>query len=593
MRNFTRSPWRTAFLLLLTGLVIGGFALSLSGQGEVSWGGDPTLFFWNTLPVLLMLFFLWLLTGFSWLATLVTGGGVFLLAVSNYFKVLYRSEPVVWEDLTLLQEAGQMAEEYSMTLTPQMWAFAGAILVCTVLLFFLGKGRPGPTPRLLTLTAAGLACLLFVEEVCPNEDRYQALAGDYMGSQAYAATGLVYPFLYSYGEYEREHAAYNAPQAEAILAEYTDGVIPEEKKVNLVTIQLEAFADLSVYDIQGISPSVYDDFHAMLDESYSGTLVTDVFAGGTTETEWALITGGNRHDDFAVETNSAAWYLKSQGYTANGSHPCNEWFYDRLHVNPNLGLDDYLFTENYYYQFVPEGQNVAYDDVFFPDLEKRLGDHFASSEDPLFSFNVTYQGHGPYNEEFTYWGSSYCTGDYPEAISNVLNHYLYLVRDTADRVTSFLDVLEGQEEPVVLLLYGDHKPWMGFNGAYYEALGISLDTSTTEGFLNYYSTWYAIWANPAAKEVLGQDFVGQGPDLSPCFLMNEVFRLCGWEGSAYMQAQRETAEALPVLHTTGWVKEKGVYRPEASEEGQALVDRFQNLSWYDRTHFGTLQDAAS
>ena len=44
MRNFTRSPWRTALLLLLTGLVISGFALSLSGQGEVSWGGDPPSF---------------------------------------------------------------------------------------------------------------------------------------------------------------------------------------------------------------------------------------------------------------------------------------------------------------------------------------------------------------------------------------------------------------------------------------------------------------------------------------------------------------------------------------------------------------------
>ena len=527
MRKFTRSPWLTAFLLLLVGILYTALSLSLSGQGEVTWGGDPTIFFWNALPVVLMLLFLWLLSGFSWLSGFITGAGVFLLAVSNYFKVLYRSEPVVWEDLTLLQEAGQMAEEYSMTLTPQMWTFVGAILGCSVLLFFLGKGRPKATPRLLTLTAAGMACLIFVEEVCPNQDRYEALAGDYSGPQAYAATGLVYPFLYSYGEYERIHAAYNGPAAEAILAEYTDGVIPEEKKVHLVTIQLEAFADLSVYDIEGINPTVYDDFHALLEESYSGRLVTDVFAGGTTETEWALITGGNRHDDFAAETNSTAWYLKSQGYTANGGHPCNEWFYDRLHVNPNLGLDDYLFTENYYYQFVPEGQNVAYDDVFFPDLEDRLGDYFRENEAPLFSFNVTYQGHGPYNEEFTYWGSSWCTGDYPDHVSNVLNHYLYLVRDTADRVTHFLDFLERQDEPVVLLLYGDHKPWMGYNGTIYEALGVSLDTSTTEGFLNYYSTWYAIWANPAAKEALGQDFVGEGPDLSPCFLMNEVFQLCG------------------------------------------------------------------
>lgn len=585
MRKFNRSPWFTALLLLAAGVAYSFLSLSLSGQGEITWGGDPILFFWNTLPILLLLFLLWLAFGFAWVASLVTGGGVFLLAAANYFKVLYRSEPVVWADLTLLKEAGQMAEEYAMTFTPLMYGFLGAVLAVTVLLFFLGKGRPRAEVRLLSLTAVGLACLACFTEVYPDEDRYEALAGDYTGPQAYAATGLVYPFLHSYGEYVSIHAAYNAPKAEAILSQYTDGIIPQEKKVNLVTIQLEAFADLSVYDIEGIAPDVYDDFHALLAESYSGRLVTDVFAGGTTETEWALITGGNRHDDFATETNSTAWYLKSQGYTANGSHPCNEWFYDRLHVNPNLGLDDYLFTENYYYQFVPEGQDVAYDDVFFPDLETRLEDYFENHEEPLFSFNVTYQGHGPYNLEYTYWGSSYCTGDYPAHISNALNHYLYLVKDTADRVTGFLDFLEGLEEPVVLLLYGDHKPWMGYNGSIYEELGISLDTSTEEGFLNYYSTWYAIWANPAAKETLGHDFVGEGPDLSPCFLMNEVFTLCGWEGSGYMQAQRETAQTLPVLHTTGWVKENGVYTQEPSQESQALMDRFQNLSWYDRTHW--------
>ena len=38
---------------------------------------------------------------------------------------------------------------------------------------------------------------------------------------------------------------------------------------------------------------------------------------------------------------------------------------------------------------------MAYDDVFFPDLEARLTEYFATNEAPLFSFNVTYQGHGP------------------------------------------------------------------------------------------------------------------------------------------------------------------------------------------------------
>ena len=56
---------------------------------------------------------------------------------------------------------------------------------------------------------------------------------------------------------------------------------------------------------------------------------------------------------------------------------------------------------------------------------------------------------------------------------------------------------------------------MGNNGSMYAELGISLDTTTEEGFRNYYSTWYLIWGNQAAKDLLGEDFQGQGPDLSP------------------------------------------------------------------------------
>ena len=49
--------------------------------------------------------------------------------------------------------------------------------------------------------------------------------------------------------------------------------------------------------------------------------------------------------------------------------------------------------------------------------------------------------------------------------------------------------------------------------------------------------------------------------------MNEVFELIGWEGSAYMQAQRETAHTLPVLHTTGWAEENGVLTPTPLSRG--------------------------
>ena len=49
-----------------------------------------------------------------------------------------------------------------------------------------------------------------------------------------------------------------------------------------------------------------------------------------------------------------------------------------------------------------------------------------------------------------------------------------------------------------------------------------------------------------------------------------------------MQAQHEVAEALPVLHTTGWYLENGEISQNLSPRGQELVERFQNLSRWDR-----------
>ena len=582
-----RSPWLTLLLLLAVGVMISGFSLAFSGSEGISWGGSPVLFFWNTLPILLLLGLVWLASGLSWLAVLVTGTLIFLLTGANYFKVMFRDDPMVWSDLFRIREGFQMSGQYDVKLTPLMGVWIAAMIAAAVLLFFLGKGKPRATVRMMALTAVGMFSLVCFNYIYPNDQRYTQMAGDYAKDEgeAYAATGIVYPFFHSAGDYMNSQGNYDERAAREELNQYTDATIPEDKKVNLITIQLEALADLSVFDIDGLSPDVYKDFHDIQAASYSGNLITDIFAGGTTETEWAFITGGNRHGDFKTKTDSTAWYLKSQGYTANGAHPCRDWFYDRKNVNPNLGLDDYLFTDNYYYQFVEKDADVAYDDVFFPDLQNRLTEYFQTNDAPLFSFNVTYQGHGPYNTEKTYWGSEYCTGNYDPKTLNALNNYFHLVQDTSHYVKEFMSYLDSLDEPVVLVLYGDHKPWMGNHGVIYEGMGISLDTTTEQGFRNYYSTWYTIWGNQAAKTQLGQSFQGQGPDLSPCFLMNQVFEMIGWEGSAYMQAQRETAHMLPVLHTTGWVEENGVLTDSPSPAAKARMEDFQNLSQYDRTKY--------
>lgn len=579
-----KHPALTALLLLGVGILYSDFSLMLSAKDGISWGGDPMLFALNTIPVLLMLALVWLCTGWAWLACLVTGAVVFLITGGNYFKLMFRDDPLVWGDIFRIREGLGMSDQYEVAFTPLMWAWLGVIVAATVILILLGRGRPKATLRLLALTAVGMVALCCFFDFYPDRDRYVALAGDNAGSETdcYVACGVLYPFFYSAGGESKWE--YDPAAAEQYLSRFADEDIPADKKVDFITIQLEAFSDLSVFDVKGLSPDVYANFHALLDQSFHGTLITDIFAGGTTETEWAVLTGGNIHDDFSHPTDSVAWYFKDQGYTVNGSHPCNDWFYDRLHVNPNLGFEDYLYTENYYRVkgIIGKQDDVAYDNDYFPDLEKRLAEYFASDDTPLFSFNVTYQGHGPYRDDKTYWGNDFCKGGYSRASDNILNNYFYVVQNTMEHMVKFTSFLNTIDRPIVLTLYGDHKPWLGDENSVYEELGINLDTADPEGFWNYYSTWYLVWANNRAKEVLDFDFQGSGKILSPCFLMDHVLGLCGLKGSAYMQAQHEVAEALPVLHTTGWYLENGDLAPNLSPRGQELVERFQNLSRWDR-----------
>ena len=576
-----QNPVITLLLLLGVGIIYSDLALILSVRNGVSWGGDFTLFLLNTLPIMLALLLIWLMTGWAWLSCLLTGAAAFLLAGGNYFKLLFRDDPLVWNDLFHLREGFRMSGEYEVVFTPFMWTWLGVIVGATVILILLGRGRPKATLRLLSLTAVGMIALSCFTYLYPDEERYVELAGDYAGSEtdAYVACGMLYPFLYSARTVE--DWTYDPDSARAILSQYEDERIPADKRVSFITIQLEAFADFTPFEVEGLSPDVYAKFHALLDRSLHGTLLTDIFAGGTTETEWAVLTGGNIHDEFTSPTDSVAWYFRDQGYTVNGSHPSHDWFYERGDVNPNLGFEDYLFMENHFAE-ISDDKNVAYDDIYFPDLEQRLGDYFATESKPLFSFNVTYQGHGPYKDFKTYWGTDYCTGNYTEASSNILNNYFAIEQDTMDYVTHFVDFLNTIDKPIVLTLYGDHKPWLGDDNSVYEELGINLDLTQPEGFWNYYTTWYLVWANDAAKARLGVNFSGTDEILSPCFLMDRVLELCGLKGSAYMQAQHEVAQALPVLHTTGWYLENGELSQNLSPRGKKLVEQFQNLSRWDR-----------
>ena len=160
------------------------------------------------------------------------------------------------------------------------------------------------------------------------------------------------------------------------------------------------------------------------------------------------------------------------------------------------------------------------------------------------------------------------------------NNYLGSVADTAENVAAFTESLREDEDPVVLVFFGDHKPTLGNANSIYAELNMDLNRSSDEGFRNFYSTPYWIWMNDTAKEALDTDPAGQGPDIGPYYLMAQVFQVCGWTGPSYLQYQQELRQTLPAIHAEGTYLENGVRTKELSVNSQKLLEKQEIMEYY-------------
>ena len=266
-------------------------------------------------------------------------------------------------------------------------------------------------------------------------------------------------------------------------------------------------------------------------------------------TERCVLTGFSRLPNFRRPSWSYARYFAAQGYTCTGSHPGNAAFYSRSSVNRNLGFSEYYFLENYYQE---RYGGIASDAELFAEIASMAEAQMAAGE-RVFSFNVTYQNHGPYFDDRLTGDTVYIPqGTLSDSDYYIVNNYLAGVADTGAQMRALCETFRESEEPVVLVFFADHKPWLGEQSVTYAALGIELNAPGEAGAAATYLTDYLIWANDAAKQALGNDFCGEGPTVSPMYLMNVLFEQCGWAGPSYLKYTDALRRVLPVVSTHDW-----------------------------------------
>ncbi|MDE6935439.1 MAG: LTA synthase family protein [Oscillospiraceae bacterium] len=579
--------------LLLASVCLGTLLLCFA-YGAYSWGvfegyfASAQILVMNVLPVVLLVFLFYGITGRTWSAFLIGGGIAFGFSLGSYYKLTFRDDPLHFEDMFILREAKAMAggSRYALFVDKRIAVTVVCLLLGTLVLFLLVRGRLGgwrlrvPAAMTAVLAAAAVMPAYLDEDLYGRVDNYEYL-NQWSATQEYIAHGFFYPFIHSVKDsLDFPPSGYSEGKTRELLSGYEDADIPEDRKINIIALMREAYVDFSRYDIPGLDTSGYELYHQLEAESLTGNLVTNIFAGGTVDTERCFLTGSYKVRNFRSNQNSYLWYLRDQGYTVEGSHPYYQWFYNRQNINSYLGFERYRYLEDDYINLCEDftDDTLPEDALLLPEIYRDFQKNKATGK-PYFSFSVNVQSHGPY----AVWDTGSperMDMSYSLACRNAMNFYLNTIFETDEELAKLMDRLRSDPDPVVLVTFGDHMPWMGDSNAFYDEMGMNIDPGEEEGFYNHYATRYLIWANDAAREIIGRDLRGDGPDISPCYLMNLVFQQLGWEGPAFMQAMEPMMETFPVVSTKGRYQVDGELVESIPEDRKDLFRQFLYMQYY-------------
>lgn len=548
----------------------------------------PMLMLMNFIPIFLFMAFTYLISNRLWVGFSLTSLLFVTMGIVNKFKLTYRDDPFTFMDIKLVGESLVMAKTYDISLSTRVIIMLiGFMGIAVILKLFVKFKINSKKVRISSLLLLSIISIFIFNSFYFNSKIYEevgdaSLINRWVGSQRFQSKGFVYPFIYSIQDAkEQKLEGYDEKKAKEDLYKNSYKDIPSDKKVNVIGIMLEAYNDFSEFEDVDLGIDIYKNLHQIQKEAIHGKLVTNVFAGDTINTERGFITGYNSHPKYFNHTNSFAWYLKEQGYRTEAMHPITGSFYNRRNVNEYLGFDKYDHYDNKYKALQEEYlMDIDFFDYIIEGFENSKKDN-----QPYLNFSVTYQNHGPY-ADVKYSDKQYLEKKehYDDGIYNIINNYMAGINKTDEALKKLFDHFRNEEEPTVIVIFGDHNPWLGKDNSGYNMLDIDLDVSSVEGFKNYYQTPYVIWGNDGAKETFDKDFTGEGNSISPNLLMSELFDYVGWEGNEYMQYISNMKAKFDVNHKL-YFKENGEFTEELSEENKKLWERFRNVEYYNSHNF--------
>ena len=573
---------------------------------------QPLILFLNWLPIALLtaafafafrnVFFSSALVG------LIAGA----MSLINRVKLTIRGEPFVPRDISLIKEAADAAGSYDMTLP---WFQIGCLVVMTAVFIVLGvllplkKSEDAPKKRGALVRVMGFVLCLAVLVgavglVYSSTDLYNSFetTEPYNLSSVNNELGFVYYFCYHFSTYKIEKPeGFDREEAASWETGYESA--PDAADVNVVFVMNEAFSDILNEDVfvfpEGENPMEVYNTLAEGENAWAGHIVVPYFAGGTADTEFDVASGMQTNllnpaapslTAFRTvnrDLDSIFRIFGADGYTSCFMHPGQSWFYNRENVYDWFGADESFFVEDFDAEY--KGSWVT-DESVLRELISRFEEKSAGGGLD-FTYAVTIQNHMSYTAEK--YGDYVCpevetTAELSPEIQTAVNVYAEGIRDANAMLEDLTEFYSEQSEPVLLVFFGDHLPYLGDNRQGYAELGLPAASVTGgEDPFAAYTAPVLFWCNDAAAEALDFANAIEALDLpadgriSACYLGAAVLELTGrGEVSPWFAFLNEMRRELPVLHNGYYESADGEITTEPTAEEAALVSRMRCWAYY-------------
>ena len=346
---------------------------------------------------------------------------------------------------------------------------------------------------------------------------------------------------------------------------------------NIIAIMNESFADLKVIGSFNTNADYLPFFNSLEKNAIKGNLHVSIFGATTPNSEWEFLTSNSMafvpkrtvpYQQYVLRNSySLATILKSQGYTTSAIHCYYPQGYNRNLAYPRLGFNSFWHIHTL--------KDLTYIREYPSDLSTyqniiSLYENKSENE-KIFNFTLTMQNHGSFTDE-----------NFPNSIiaSNneysKLNQYLSLIKLSDEALEYLINYFEEQEEPTIIVLFGDHQPYV--EDEFYNTLLAKnyANPTSKEATEKRYITPFLIWANYDIDTEKYKNLT----DISSNYLASLILDVANIQKTPYLEFLDNLRLEIPIITGNGYMDKNGIYHDFYEEtEYTKLIENYHYLQF--------------